>query len=126
MTWISLILALVTQSPTLDLVVGNVTCLSCAVSIRAAMKQGKVPIVRETLTPPYARLTVKRDKGDLKKAFTLLKSAGYPVFVVVETETSPIPDSEFQTHIVGKDTLQVVSADQWIEMQRSSSKEVSP
>ncbi len=110
----------------LELLVGDVTCPSCAVSIRSVLKRAHVRLVEETLITPYARVRVRPDEGaDLPGALQLLEKVGYPVFVVVPDTVVP-EGAQAQRKVVGDDTLRVLPARAWLALQEQAQKEVAP
>ncbi len=98
---------------TLNLVVGNVTCASCAVSIRSVLSQNHLNVIQEDLVFPYARVQVKASpEADLAHALKVLHTIGYSPFVVVEKEEKG--GAKVKILKVGEDTVRVMPARAWL------------
>ena len=124
MPWL---LLLIPGGPTpLEVLVGNVTCASCAVSIRSVLKRAHIRLVDQELVMPYARVRIQPENPeDLPGAFQTLEKIGYPAFVVIPDSAS-LEATELQQVVVDGDTLRVLPARAWLALQEQAQKEVAP
>ncbi len=111
MLWkLLLVVSALSPADTLRVVVGNVTCKACAVSLGVVFRQQGAKPVHRDLTPPYARFTLLVPPEKARPLVQQLLHLGYPVYL----ESEDAPDSVRVPLPMTSETLRVVPAEVWL------------